>query len=147
GPEPDLEAPVRGIVLGDSVMQGLLVGDDDTPPQGLQRELRSRVGTRVSVLNTGVLGYSPEQYCHTLIRFYDRIRRHRVIVSSCGSDFGDWGDPASWAEGKHWLELITQFCRSRGIMYLVVPWPGEDALLGWRDESLYPGMVSHILTT
>ena len=33
GPEPDMDAPVRGLVLGDSFMQGYLVGDDETPPE------------------------------------------------------------------------------------------------------------------
>ncbi len=42
GPEPDTRAAFRGIVLGDSVMQGALVGDDQTPPACLERELRGR---------------------------------------------------------------------------------------------------------
>ena len=33
GPEPDLDAPLRGLVLGDSFMQGMFIGDDDTPPR------------------------------------------------------------------------------------------------------------------
>ena len=32
GPEPDTTAPLRGIVLGDSYMQGLFVADDRPPP-------------------------------------------------------------------------------------------------------------------
>ena len=76
GPEPDPRAPFRGIVLGDSVMQGALVGDDQTPPACLERELAKRTGMRVSVLNTGVLGYSPEQYYHTL----QKLRRPDVAA-------------------------------------------------------------------
>jgi hypothetical protein len=145
GPEPDLTAPLRGLVLGDSVMQGLLVGDDETPSACLERELRARSGGPVSVLNTGVLGYSVEQYYYTLTAFHDRFRPHFVIVSICGNDFGDWGDPASWEEGRYWLDLIRQFCRSRALPFLVVPWAGELSLLGVRDDHLYPGMVSHIV--
>ena len=40
---------------------------------------------------------------------------------------------------------IVQYCQTREISYLVVPWPGEEALLGGRDESTYPGQVSHLL--
>ena len=40
GPEPDLAAPWRGIVLGDSYMQGLFVGDQETPVECLKRDLR-----------------------------------------------------------------------------------------------------------
>src|SRR5262249_53037378 len=67
GPEPELDAPLRGIVLGDSYMQGMLIGDDETPPESLRRYLQGRLGSKVSILNTGVLGYSPEQYYYSLI--------------------------------------------------------------------------------
>ena len=46
GPEPDLDAPVRGIVLGDSYMQGLFIGDSETPPECLKRYLQDRLKTR-----------------------------------------------------------------------------------------------------
>ena len=39
GPSPTPSAPLRGIVLGDSYMQGLFVGDDQTPSECLKREL------------------------------------------------------------------------------------------------------------
>ena len=32
-------APLRGIVLGDSFMQGMFIGDDETPPEALARYL------------------------------------------------------------------------------------------------------------
>jgi hypothetical protein len=62
GPEPELDAPLRGLVLGDSYMQAMFIGDDETPPECLRRHLRDRLRTRVSILNTGLMGYSPEQY-------------------------------------------------------------------------------------
>ena len=36
-------APVRGIVLGDSYMQGLFLGEDETPPECLKRDLEARL--------------------------------------------------------------------------------------------------------
>ena len=36
GPEPEPSAPLRGIVLGDSFMQGLFIGDEQTPPEYLR---------------------------------------------------------------------------------------------------------------
>jgi hypothetical protein len=145
GPEPDTTAPLRGIVLGDSVMQGVLVGDAETPPACLERELARRTGRKVSVLNAAVLGYSPEQYWYTLQSFVDRMSPHFIIVSLCGNDFGDWSVPGNWDESCYWLERISDFCRTREIHCLIVPWPGEDALVGWRDESVYPGQVSRRL--
>ena len=35
GPEPEPDAPLRGLVLGDSYMQGMFVGDDAAPPECL----------------------------------------------------------------------------------------------------------------
>ncbi len=145
GAEPDTGAPLRGIVLGDSVIQGVLVGDDQTPPACLERELARRTGLRASVLNAGVLGYSTEQYYYTLEQVAGRISPHFVVVGLCGNDFGDWRNPDDWKEACYWLERILLFCRARRIACLFVPWPGEDALLAIRDESLYPGQVTHYM--
>ena len=116
GPEPDTDAPLRVLVLGDSYMQGMFVGDDDTPPECLRRYLQGRVDGRVSVLNTGVLGYSPEQYYYSLTTFADRYRPNLVVVSIYSNDFGDIHDVAGkglgdWDEGKYWLEKIAALCR------------------------------------
>ncbi len=62
GPEPNLDADVRGLILGDSFMQGMFNGDEDTPPADLQRALSGYFEGSVGILNTGVLGYSPRQY-------------------------------------------------------------------------------------
>jgi lysophospholipase L1-like esterase len=144
GPEPDPTAPVRGIVLGDSNMQGLLVGDDQTPPARLEARLEADLDLDVSVLNTGVLGYSPEQYYYSLIAFYEKFKPDFVIISICNNDFGDMNRPENWAEGEYWLELITQFCRSRGVVYVGLPVPQEDPMTGRRNETIFPGQVSKI---
>ncbi len=144
GPEPDRNAPLRGLVLGDSLMQGLLVGDDQTPPMCLQRALQESMGVPVSILNTGHLGYSPEQYFYTLQEYFERFEPHFVVISICGNDFGDMSKPANWAETKYWLDRISQFCRAHEALYLLVPMPGNDMLLGHRNLSVFPGQVSRI---
>jgi hypothetical protein len=141
GPEPDLSAPVRGMVLGDSTMQGLLVADDQTPPIRLEARLRGELGVPVSVLNTGHLGYSPEQYYHTLVAYFDRFRPQFVVVGLCANDFGDMRVARNWAESEYWLDLITQFCRIKGVDFLVVPLPIEEAMLGARNDGSYPAKV------
>ena len=95
GPEPDPTAPVRVLVLGDSMMQGALVGDSDTPPAKLESHLGQALETRVSVLNTGHIGYSLEQYDQTLRALGDRFEPHFVVISVCENDFGDLNDPAA----------------------------------------------------
>src|SRR5262249_39458242 len=108
GPEPDPHAPLRGIVLGDSYMQGLFIGAAGPPPECLRRYLQRELKTGISILNTGVMGYSPEQYYHSLTAFAGRFRPDFVVVSVFANDFGDLFEVPNkglgdWEEGKHWL--------------------------------------------
>ncbi len=151
GPEPDRNAPLRGIVLGDPFMQGMLIGDEETPAECLSRYLQTQLQTRVSVLNTGHLGYSPEQYYSSLRAFADRFQPHFVVVSLYANGFsGDNSDVpmrarGDWEEGKYWLDQITQSCRSRACPYLDVPAPFEGHLFGQRKSGYYPGTISNVL--
>jgi hypothetical protein len=148
GPEPDCEAPVRGIVLGDSFMQGLFIGDEETPPARLQRELQAALHVPVSVLNTGHFGYSPEQYYHTLREYHDRFHPHFVVVSVCPNDFGNGLDvldgTGDWREAKFWLDRIQGFCRERRVLCIIAPVPCDVRLEGRRLEGHYPGQVSNL---
>ena len=149
GPEPDTDATLRGIILGDSYMQGLFVGDEQTPSECLKRHLSRNLKARVEVLNTGHLGYSPEQEYYTLREYADRFRPRFVVLSLFANDFGDLFEvlegKGDWEEGKYWLGQITQFCRTRGLICLTVPAPWVNQLEGQRKAGFYPGMVSNIL--
>jgi len=150
GPEPDLTARWRGIILGDSYMQGLFVGDDQTPAQCLKRYLKARLHAPVEILNTGHLGYSPDQYYVTLLEYARRFPPNFVVVSIFANDFG--GDVeevlqgrGDWAEGAYWLGQIRQFCSSHGALCLFVPAPWVDQLEGPQLAGFYPGMISNVL--
>ncbi|MGO9465719.1 MAG: SGNH/GDSL hydrolase family protein [Isosphaeraceae bacterium] len=149
GPEPDLEAPLRGLVLGDSFMQGLFIGDDQTPPESLRRYLESQLKTRVSILNTGHLGYSCEQYYYSLMAFAERFRPQFVVVSIFANDFGDVFEVpqgrGDWEEGAYWLDKIAQFCRSRQLMQLFVAVPLETQMFAKRKTEFYPGRITNML--
>ncbi len=102
------------------------------------------------MLNTGVLGHSPEQYYYSLRAFVDRFRPHAVVVSTFTNDFGgDFEVPTTgtgdWDEGKYWLDRITQLCRSRQWPHLIVPVPYAPNLFGQRKAGYYPGILSNIL--
>jgi hypothetical protein len=149
GPEPDRTAPVRGIVLGDSYMQGALIADDETPPECLKRDLQSRLKSPVSILNTGVLGYSPEQYYYSLIAFAGRFRPQFVVVSLYTNDFGNSTDVESrgegdWYEAKYWLDRIADYCHARGCPLLIVPVPYRGSVVG-RRVSNYLGPLLKIV--
>ena len=149
GPEPEPSAPLRGIVLGDSFMQGLFIGDEQTPPEYLRRYLHEQMKTRVSVLNTGHLGYSTEQEYYTLLEYAERFHPQFVVLSLFANDFGDVFEVAAgkgdWPEGKYWLGQITQYCRGRGIVALSVPAPLESQINARRFAGNYPGQISNIL--
>jgi hypothetical protein len=153
GPEPDAQARWRGIVLGDSYMQGLFVADEQTPTECLKRDLAKRLGGTVEVLNTGHLGYSPEQYYYTLVEYARRFPPQFVAVSVFANDFaGDMkvvleGRGGDWDEGKYWLGRIRELCAGRGIPCLVVPAPWVRQLDDAQLAGNYPGPVSNISGT
>lgn len=148
GAEPDLNAPVRILVLGDSYMQGYLLDDDKAPPMCLQRALSAELGVRTSILNTGTLGYSPEHYYNTLRAYCDRFRPHMVVAAVYANDFGNEDDvfvgQGDWAEGKYWMDQLLWYCRNRFIDCLIAPVPPERQVVGARRLGDYPGKVSNI---
>jgi lysophospholipase L1-like esterase len=143
GPEPDLVAPVRGLVLGDSNAQGMLIGDDETPVACLQRALGARLETRVSLLNTGHIGYSPEQHYFTLTEYEPRFQPQFVLLTLCMNDFGGMTLTAEGLEeGKYWIGKIEAYCRDRGIACYVASFPHEAQVTGLRREKSLPGEFS-----
>lgn len=150
GPEPDTQAALRVLVLGDSMMQGMFIDDEHAPPLLLEHELGRLRQQRVSVLNTGHIGYSPEQYYHTLIEYGDRFAPHVVVVSVCPNDFGrdyDVDDDATsprWQEPAYWLAEITQWCRSRRVPFLFVPVPCDYQIYSNRRDDRYPAPMARI---
>jgi hypothetical protein len=149
GPEPDLAAPLRGLILGDSYMQGLFIDDNHTPSECLRRHLERRFKTGVSLLNTGHLGYSPEQEYYTLLEYGERFRPQFVIMSLFANDFGSISEVAAgggdFEEGKYWLREIMTYCRARGIIFLFVPIPMESQIFSRRFAGNYPGQISNSL--
>ncbi|WP_165071027.1 SGNH/GDSL hydrolase family protein [Paludisphaera rhizosphaerae] len=149
GPEPDPSAPLRGVILGDSFMQGMFSPDDQTPPVHLARRLSELRGTAVSVANTGHMGYSPEQYFYSLKEYGERMKPHFVVVSVCPNDFGSefdilQGRPDWIAEAEYWIEQIYGWCRARNVTCLVVPIPSFPQVESTRKDGFYPGLVNNI---
>src|SRR5438874_6760275 len=98
-------------------MESMFNGDDATPPLLLQQFLASELKVDVSILNTGHIGYAPEQYYRTLEEYGPRFRPLFVIVSVCPNDFGQGGDVLQgqgddWDEALFWLGEIEQWCRT-----------------------------------
>jgi hypothetical protein len=151
GPEPNLDAPWRGIVLGDSYTQGLFVGDDQTPSECLKRDLKKRLEAEVEILNTGHLGYSPEQYYFTLKEFAERFPSQFVIVSFFANDFGELFEAiegrGDWEESAYWLNQIFELCNARGMICLFVPAPWVNEIDGVLQSGFYPGLAANLLNS
>ena len=150
GPEPNLKASWRGIVLGDSYMQGLFVGDEETPTECLKRDLKSRLQASVEILNTGHLGYSPEQYYYTLVEFGRRFPPQFVVVSIFANDFGGtiekvFQGEGDWEEGRYWLWRIREYCLKRNAVFLVVPAPWVRQIEEPQLAGNYPGKLTNVL--
>jgi hypothetical protein len=130
-------------------MQGLFVNEEHTPPECLRRDLEARMSTRVSLLNAGILGYSPEQYYYSLVAFADRFRPQFVVVSFFANDFGDESEVTKghgdWDEGAYWLGEILKFAQARDWTILFVPVPVVDRTFGRRKSGFYPGEISNRL--
>lgn len=146
GPEPNLDAKVRVMVLGDSFMQGMFIGDDVTPPAQLERFLSRQWKTSVSVLNTGHVGYSPEQYYHTFLEYAERFRPHFVVISVCHNDFGDdqevlRGEGDMYGEAAFWLNQLIERFRGVNIAFLLVPVPHLEQVEQNRTNGHYPGRL------
>jgi len=84
--------PVAGVerilVIGDSIIYGQGVADDETFPVQLQRELRDR-GRRVEVLNGGVPGCNNAAELAFLRAYGLALHPRRVVLGISLNDFGE----------------------------------------------------------
>ena len=108
--------------------------------------MQDHLKTRVSILNTGVLGYSPEQYYFSLIALANRFHPQFVVVSVVANDFGNFADVETrgvgdWNEGKYWLAKIADYCQSHHWPALIVPAPSKGSIVGRR----FPGYLGPLL--
>ena len=131
-------------------MQGLFVADDETPTECLKRDLRSRLQASVEILNTGHLGYSPEQYYYTLVEYGRRFPPQFVVVSIFANDFGGtienvFQGEGDWEEGRYWLAKIREYCLERNAIFLVVPAPWVKQVEEPQLAGNYPGKIANVL--
>jgi lysophospholipase L1-like esterase len=139
GAEPDPSAPLRVLVLGDSFMQGLLIGDAQTPPARLADRLREATGAAVSVVNTGHLGYSPEQYFEAWTAYRARLRPNAVVISLYSNDFES--ERPAFLDSARWIARIQSACEAVGITCLVVPVPEHAEIEGTAHQPWYPARI------
>ena len=105
----------------------------------------------MSILNTGHLGYSPEQEFHTLVEYADRFHPQFVVLSLFANDFGGIDEVVQgggdWDDSNYWIGEILQYCRSKGMICLVVPVPLERQVFARRFAGHYQGRISNYVET
>ena len=131
-------------------MQAMFNGDGDTPPVQLERYLGDAWNLSVSIVNTGHIGYSPEQYYYSLLEYGERVRPHFVVVSVCPNDFGEGsavlrGEGDWMKEAAYWLEKVKQWCRAHLAVCLIVPVPVFGQVDLFRQEEFYPCQIAGML--
>lgn len=76
------------LFLGDSFLEALQVENEDTFPEIIKREFRERFGAELSVLNTGVGGWAPNQYyLAARVELSRRLFDLAVVCLYVGNDF------------------------------------------------------------
>lgn len=113
----------RILVLGDSVVFGVSVADDETFPARLQVELERGGDWRGKVLNGGVPGYNTESEAAWFDAMADVLQPQRVLLGVSLNDFGDTPTlntfglltRAGGAEPPNWLARNSE-------LYLLALW-------------------------
>lgn len=76
------------VLIGDSFVWGLGVGDNQTMPAYLEEQIRSEVGENYTVVNAGLPGYSlGQEYALLVKRIIPEIKPDLVIWSINGTDW------------------------------------------------------------
>lgn len=95
-PEIDSSNKPRILVLGDSVIWGPEINDDETFVSFLQKRLPG-----YQVVNAGVSGYGIDQYYLKLKNIVDKINPKVIIVAICsGNDFEDTQSDERYGKSK-----------------------------------------------
>lgn len=127
GPEPDCDAALIVLVVGDSFTHGYGVGDEETAPAWMQKHLAGHVQGGVSVLNAGLTGTGPRQYLRSVKKFLPKLRPDdAVVVQYYSNDFGMDGEVcndrgAFWAQAGHYLREIWETCEQKGVTCIFSP--------------------------
>lgn len=82
----------RVLFLGDSIIMGVGVEDNETLPKQLENILRAKAGSKdrfIEVFNMGIASYSTKQYEATLREFGANFKPDLIVVSIYANDPGE----------------------------------------------------------
>ena len=122
----------RILVLGDSVVFGTPVENDQTFPARLEHFLAQKHGWAGQVLNAGVPGYNTATESAYLKEFGDDLSPDQILLGVCFNDFRDaprlnsFGVMTQRADPPGWLEDHSEF-------FLLLKWGWKYA----RGEHLF----------
>jgi lysophospholipase L1-like esterase len=138
-PEIELPKPAgrfRVVAMGDSVTYGHLVGEEETYPRVLQRELVDRGVEGAEVVNAGVLGYSTYQGAVLLERQIVSLEPDVVLFAYMNNDRWDSDGKVHTAEAIRasydQTAIATWFLNHTALGNILLPQRGKliQTLLG-----------------
>jgi hypothetical protein len=161
GPEvrPRVEGELRVVALGDSMVFGSGVRDDETLPARLELELEQRLGRSVTVINTGHMAYSTNQELRLLFDLGQQLDPDLVVLFWFFNDVDEVPIEARYAEllasgpqtfetrnaftgWPAWRWRLREFARHSAIL-AYLRWQGENGQRGnWSADQVDAGFAS-----
>lgn len=161
GPEvaPRVEGELRVVALGDSMIFGSGVGDDETLPARLEAELEQKLGRPVTVVNTGHMAYSTNQELRLLFELGEQLDPDLVVLFWFFNDVDEVPIEARYEEllasgpqtfetrnaftgWPAWRWKLAEFTRHSAIV-AYLRWQRENDQRGnWSAEQMDAGFVT-----
>lgn len=136
---PTVEAERRILMVGDSVLFGVGVDDDQT----LASHLQQRVGPSARVVNAGVGGYSGEQAFELARALTERGRYDALIYVACHNDFMERHGVSYASQARQLMERFASLKPRVGgriivLLQTYLEYAARDVLLtqGWPARVL-----------
>jgi lysophospholipase L1-like esterase len=142
----------RILVVGDSFTEGILVSEDQTFCLLLERKLREASDRPVLVANAGVIGYSTEQELYTIEELAPQLRPQLVVLCFYANDvhsdhhrvLESRRPKGDWKAAEVWLDRAAQYCRQRGIRFVVAVIPDRTQLHARGSRQRYQHRLEEI---
>ena len=102
----------RILLLGDSVLFGMALAEEQTLPALLRAQLDA------CIINTAVIGYSTADYVNVLDRWLEKEQPGRVLLFYCLNDADNGTTRVQQAAWQDWRDYVLFHIRSRSKLYM-----------------------------
>jgi len=115
GPEINLNTNKKKILLlGDSVLFGIALNEEETIPAILRNKLDA------CIINTAVIGYATQHYIDVLHYWIRKIKLNRVVLFFCLNDIDNRANVVNKSTYLNLSDFILTQLRSRSKFYMLM---------------------------